>query len=113
MVGRFREGKVQLPLADEELEILIPQGVWLAVHQLCQAAQREESPLAELQQHIDKHLAFHLALGSGLRGQPFQSRGERRGESLQIATPAALRSGSHPGLAVRPTSGSLTPNSGS
>ena len=84
MVGRFREGQVQLPLADEDLEILIPKGVWLAVHQLRQAAQREESPLAELQQHIDQHLAFHLALGSGLRGQPFQSRAERLGESLQI-----------------------------
>lgn len=82
MVGRFREGQGQLPLADEDLENLIPQRVWLAVHQLRQAAQRDEPPLAKLQQHIDQHLAIDLALGSGLRGQPFQSRAERLGESL-------------------------------
>ena len=70
MVGRFREDQVQQPLADEELEILFPQGVWLAVHQLCQAAQREESPLAELQQHIDQHLASTLPLARGCEASP-------------------------------------------
>jgi hypothetical protein len=84
MVGSFRESKVQLPLADKRLEVLIPESVWLPIHQLRQATQRDEPPLAKLQHDNDEHLTIDFALGSGLRGHPFQTRAQRLGERLQI-----------------------------
>ena len=84
MVGSFWESKVQLPLADERLELLIPESVWLPIHQLRQATQRDEPPLAKLHQDIDEHLTIDFALGSGLRGHPFQPRVQRLGERLKI-----------------------------
>lgn len=84
MVGCFREGKVQLPLADERLLNLIPQGVWLPLDELRQAPQGDESPFAKLQQDSDENRAIHLALGSGLRGHRSQPKAQRRGEHLQI-----------------------------
>lgn len=70
MVGSFRERKVQLSLADERLEVLIPEGVWLPLHQLRQATQHDEPPLATLQHDIDEHLAIGFALGWGTDAIP-------------------------------------------
>ncbi|APD47173.1 MULTISPECIES: hypothetical protein [Synechococcaceae] len=66
MVGRFRERKAQFPLADEHLEVLIPEGVGLPIHQFCQSAEGDEPSFAKVQDDIDQHLAIHLSLGSGL-----------------------------------------------
>lgn len=66
MVRSRRESKVQLPLADEYLEVLIPECIWLAMHQLRQRSQRDEPPFAKLQHDIDEQLTIDLALGSGL-----------------------------------------------
>lgn len=84
MVWSFRESKVQLPLADEHLEVLIPESVWVPIHQLRQATQRDEPPFAKLQHDIDEHLTIDFALGSGLRGHPFQARAQGYRERLQI-----------------------------
>lgn len=74
MVGRFREGKAQLTLADEHLEVLIPEGVGLPIHQFCQAAEGDEPPIAKLQHDIGQHLTtIHLSLGSGLGCHCFQT----------------------------------------
>jgi hypothetical protein len=66
MGGSFWEGKVQQPLANELLEVLIPECIWLPMHQLRQGTQRDEPPFAKLQHNIDEHLSIDLALGSGL-----------------------------------------------
>jgi hypothetical protein len=66
VVGRFREGKAELPLADEHFEVLIPEGVGLPIHQFCQAAEGDEPSFAKVQDDIYEHLAIHLPLGSGL-----------------------------------------------
>lgn len=84
MDGRYREGKAQLPLADERLQVLIPQSVRLPFHQLRLATQRGELTLAKLQHSIDQHLAIHLSHGSGLRGDRLQTRPQRLRERLQI-----------------------------
>ena len=63
VVGRYRERKADLPLADKRLEVLIQESGWLAFHQLRQATQSDEPSLAKVQHGIDQHLAFHLALG--------------------------------------------------
>jgi len=46
MIWSFWEGKVQLPLADEDLEVLIPESVWLTPNQLRQTTQGDEPPFA-------------------------------------------------------------------
>lgn len=66
MLWSFWEGQVQLPLADEDLEVLIPESVWLTPNQLRQTTQGNELPFAKLQHDIDEHLAIDLSLGSGL-----------------------------------------------
>jgi hypothetical protein len=47
MVETFREREVQLPLADERLEVLIPESVWLPIHQFRQATERDETTFAQ------------------------------------------------------------------
>ncbi|MCP9900555.1 hypothetical protein KBZ12_09555 [Cyanobium sp. Cruz CV13-4-11] len=66
MVGRFREGKAELPLADEHFEVLIPEGVGLPIHQFCQAAEGDEPFFAKVQDDINEHLAIQLSLDSWL-----------------------------------------------
>ena len=72
MVRSRRESKVQLPLADEHLEVLIPECIWLPMHQLRQRTQRDEPPFAKLQHNSGEHLSIDFALRSGLSGHPFQ-----------------------------------------
>jgi hypothetical protein len=68
VVGSYRERKVQLSLADERLEVLIPEGVGLPIHQFCQAAEGDESSFAKVQDDIDQYLAIHLLLVRGSDG---------------------------------------------
>jgi hypothetical protein len=70
MVRSRRKSKVQLPLADERLEVLIPESIWLPMHHHHQGTEGDEPPCAKLQHNIAQHLTIDLALRSGLSGVP-------------------------------------------